>query len=95
MNTVLVQLPDGGTLALDIEAYRAALTRGRELVPSTPLAHTAVSDEVLDAAGMQERTNGPATWWLEAARRGDIPHIRAGKYVRFNVADAIAALTRR
>lgn len=95
MNTVIVPLANGRTLALDLEAFREALERGHELAPSESLAGTPTSDEVLDAQGMQERTGIPASWWLEAARRGDVPHIRAGKYRRFVVADALAALEKR
>ena len=95
MNTVLVPLPDGRTLALELEAYREALERGRELAPSESLAGTPTcNNEILDAQGMQERTGIPSSWWLEAARRGDVPHIRAGKYVRFDVAAALAVLER-
>ena len=95
MNTVVVPLPDGRVLALDLEAYREALTRGLEVVPPDAPTETAEADEILDAAGMERRTNVPASWWLGAARRGDVPHIRAGKYVRFNVATALAALEKR
>ena len=94
MNTVLVPLPDGQTLALELEAYREAITRGQQLNPADHKAVTTVTDEVLDANGMAQRTNVPASWWLEAARRGDVPSIKAGKYVRFNVATALAALER-
>lgn len=97
MNIVLIPLADGQSLALELEDYREALARGRELVPTEPQADSASPTEVLDAAGMEQRTGVPASWWLESARRKDnpVPHFRAGKYVRFNLADALAVLKKR
>lgn len=90
---VLVPLPDGRTLGLELEAYHAALKLGGSMSPAAgQQAAPTPADEVLDAAGMQERTGVPSTWWLEAARRGDVPHLRCGKYVRFRVATALTAL---
>lgn len=95
MNTVLVPLPDGRTLALELAEFIEAIARGEQIAPAGQPAGIEPGIEVLDAAGMEARTNVPATWWLEAARRGDVPHIRAGKYVRFDVAAALAVLKRR
>jgi hypothetical protein len=83
-------------LALSREHYEEALRRGRELMPpAAPLPETVEREEILDAAGMEERTGIPATWWLEQARRDAIPHIRAGKYVRFQLTAVLQALRSR
>jgi hypothetical protein len=47
---------------------------------------------LLDAEGMERATSIPASWFLEQARQGNLPHVRAGKYVRFRLADVLAAL---
>lgn len=39
---------------------------------------------LLDAAGAAELLNVPASWLLAEARADRIPHIRLGRYVRFD-----------
>lgn len=60
----------------------------RLLAPPSP---TAV-DTLLDADHLAQRTGVPATWWRDAARRGLVPHIRAGSYVRFSFDAVTVAL---
>jgi hypothetical protein len=38
---------------------------------------------------MEAETGIPASWFLEQARKGRIPHIRAGKYVRFKLGEVL------
>lgn len=45
---------------------------------------------LLDAKGAAELLNVPASWVLAEARANRIPHIRLGRYVRFD-ADELAA----
>lgn len=92
MNDVLI--PFGSEyLALSREQFEEARQRGQEIMPQAGRQDVATQhDEILDADGMEKRTGIPATWWLENARRGSIPHLRAGKYVRFVLTDAIAFL---
>lgn len=40
--------------------------------------------QLLDANEAAELLGVPATWLLAEARRARIPHIRLGRYVRFN-----------
>jgi len=42
---------------------------------------------LLDAKAAAELLNVPHTWLLAEARRDRIPHIRLGRYVRFNAND--------
>jgi excisionase family DNA binding protein len=51
---------------------------------------------LLDAKGAAELLNVPASWVLAEARAGRIPHVRLGRYVRFDVSELQAWwLTRR
>jgi hypothetical protein len=94
--TADVVIPFGNEfLALTREQFEEARRRGRELMPAATQPVTTVKrDEILDVEGMEQATGIPASWWAEQARRSAIPHIRAGKYVRFNLAVALASLTR-
>ncbi len=51
-----------------------------------------MSDRLLTAAELAERLNVPAGWPLEQARAGTIPHVRLGRYVRFQWDDIAAWL---
>jgi excisionase family DNA binding protein len=42
---------------------------------------------LLDAGQAGELLGVPASWLLAQARRGAIPHVRLGKYVRFDEPD--------
>jgi excisionase family DNA binding protein len=46
-----------------------------------------MSERLLDAAAVAERLGVPKSWVLESARSGAIPHVRLGRYVRFDLAD--------
>jgi len=49
-----------------------------------------VSDRLLTANELAERLGVPAKWPLAQARDGHIPHVRLGRYVRFDEADVHA-----
>jgi excisionase family DNA binding protein len=51
-----------------------------------------VSDRLLDAKAVAERLGVPESWVRESARSGAIPHVRLGRYVRFDLADVEAWL---
>jgi len=46
-----------------------------------------VNGRLLDAGQVADRLGVPKTWVLESARSGAIPHIRLGRYVRFDLDD--------
>jgi excisionase family DNA binding protein len=51
-----------------------------------------MSDRLLDAKAIAERLGVPETWVRESVRSGAIPHVRLGRYVRFDLADVEAWL---
>jgi excisionase family DNA binding protein len=48
-----------------------------------------VTDRLLTAEELAERLNVPSRWALEHARAGTIPHVRLGRYVRFDWGDVV------
>jgi hypothetical protein len=89
----LVLLPLGPELlAFTCEELETARKRARTLLPpAAPNAAVTAPEALLDADAMQSVTGVPATWWLEAARRDEVPALRFGKYVRFRLSDVLAA----
>lgn len=83
-------------LALDRDAFQAALAEGDRILPrpSKPegLIGGPVPSKLLTAEEMAERTGVPASWFLRAARACEIPFVRFEKYVRFEPAAVIAHL---
>ena len=92
--TDLVLVPFGNKcLALTRDQFREALELGRELVGPTatpPGANGDAPEHLLTAEGMEALTEVPATWFLEQARLGRVPHHRLGKYVRFKFDEVLA-----
>jgi glucose-6-phosphate 1-dehydrogenase len=87
-----VLIPFNGTLlALTTEQLNEALVRGQRYEGQltsyrVPQGH---QERIRDAEGMEAETGIPASWFLEQARKGRIPHIRAGKYVRFKLGEVL------
>ena len=46
-----------------------------------------MTDRLLDARQAGDLLGVPGSWLLTQARRGQVPHVRLGKYVRFDPAD--------
>jgi hypothetical protein len=79
-------------IALTAEALTEARAAGRALVGmpcASPAQPGSDSEPLLDAEGISARTGVPATWYLEKARRNEIPHFRFEKYVRFRLSEVL------
>ncbi len=86
-NLVLIALPTGDFLALSPEQFTEARTLGMQLAgPARQPANDQPQEApLLSAEQMEARTSVPASWFLEQARKNAIPHVRLGKYVRFEL----------
>jgi excisionase family DNA binding protein len=95
VDRVLIPIPGGRWLALDRDSFEAALAAGSEISP--PLAQpSAVSvPRLLTSEQLSAELNVPATWIEEAARRGELPAVRVGKYVRFALSEVLGSLNPR
>jgi hypothetical protein len=81
----------GQPLAFDEEVFEAARLRGLEMMPPASPGPGESGAGILDAGGMEAETGVPASWWLEAARQGTVPHLKLGKYIRFSLREALEA----
>jgi excisionase family DNA binding protein len=52
-----------------------------------------VTDRLLSAAEVAELFSVPTSWVREQTRSGDIPHLRLGRYVRYEREEVLAWLT--
>jgi hypothetical protein len=89
--TDLVLIPFGSrVVALDREAFNAALARGDELsaAPQEPVA--LAEQRLYTAQEMEGLTGVPASWWEQAARDSRVRHYRFGKYPRFRLDETAA-----
>lgn len=85
----------GQLLALAPDQFQEAIERGRQIMPTSPAPPSPESDRIVDAAGAAALTGVPATWFESQARCGAIPHLRFGKYLRFNVEEILKAAQAR
>jgi excisionase family DNA binding protein len=61
----------------------------------SPEGANRVNDRLLDAKEVAERLSVPVSWVREQTRLGAIPHIRLGRYVRFEWSEVEAWLERQ
>ena len=100
MAEVLVLLTHGSlSLALTEQELSQAVLRARSL----PVAREAagdvsgpepVAEPLLDAEGVEAATGVAASWWAGAARRGEVPHYRIGRWIRFRLSELLDAAPR-
>jgi hypothetical protein len=91
---VAVALPDGRWLALDREAFSAALAAGAEMMAAhapSPTAST-TGPLLVSAEEMARLTDTSPSWWDSAARELDCPCVFIGRVRRFKVADCLSWL---
>src|SRR5262245_32674808 len=84
----------GEPLALTREQLDEARTRARALLPAAETGAALPADQMVDAAKLAELVSLPQSWLEDQARRGRLPSLLLGKYRRFHVTEAIAALKR-
>lgn len=91
LHSELVLIPLGNrALGLTREEFAAALERGRDFTtPQQTHVDRGDSESLLTAEELQAKTGVPASWYLEQARTGAIPHVRLGKYRRFLLTEVV------
>lgn len=90
---VLIPLPGVGTLALDEEAYRAALALGERLSPGGRRDADADPNEpCLEAEELAKLLKVPVSWVEQAARENRIPSLQFGRWRRFKRTEVEAAI---
>jgi len=92
---IVVVLSDGRALALDGEAYWAALAEGSKLCTSSLPPGAATNEPLVDAGQLAALLNIPATWLEQAAREGRIPSLQFGRWRRFRRSDVELAVSVR
>jgi excisionase family DNA binding protein len=94
-NHVALPLPDGRWLMLETEIFNAALAAGADFMPQPASRDGTRATDLLTARQVAEQLSIPATKVEDAARRSEIPSIRIGRYVRFNLDDVLAVVNPR
>lgn len=59
-----------------------------------PVAHSSWPD-LIDANAMAAQLSIKPSWLLEQARQGKVPHVRLGKYVRFDAGAVVEWMRRK
>jgi hypothetical protein len=94
----LVLVPVGSDyLALTHDQFLAARALAQNLTHATAQPQPTTNDQepMLTAEQMQDKTGVPASWFLEQARQGQIPHYKFVKYPRFRMSELALYAARR
>jgi predicted DNA-binding transcriptional regulator AlpA len=93
----------GTLIALTADELEAHRRRANDLGFGQPLGSTAnaapaqpgMAERWLDSRELAALTGIGDTWWEGAAKRGEVPHLRAGKYLRFRLSEVSEILHSR
>jgi excisionase family DNA binding protein len=91
---VLIPLPGIGTLALEHDAYEAALALGASLARQATSSQSVAVDALLTAEQVATRLSLPQSWIEEATRQGRLPCHEFGRYKRYSLSEVIDAAKR-
>jgi excisionase family DNA binding protein len=89
---MLIPLPGIGTLALERDAYEAALALGASLTRQAP--QSVAVDALLTAEQVANRLSLPQSWIEEATRQGRLPCHKFGRYKRYSLSEVIETAKR-
>jgi len=96
-NFILIPLGNN-FLALTQDEFVKATKLGKKILEGenpNKSEENSSNEVLLDADEMSDKTGIPPSWFLEAARQEKIPHVKAGKYVRFRFGEVIKTLEAR
>ena len=82
----------GEPLALTQDQLEEARCRARELLPRSQEALAKPADQMVDAKTLAAMVSLPQSWIEDQARRRMLPSLSLGKYRRFHVGEAVAAI---
>ena len=85
-NCLLIIPTPIGSIAIPIETVLTARTRANTLLPSPVESRKRDFDSapLVSAEAIAKLFDVDSTWFLTRARENRIPHIRIGKYIRFD-----------
>lgn len=95
--TALVYIFETARLALTAEELAAGRSRYEALGAGANVApaQAPVAERWLTSRELAELTGVGDTWWEAMAARGEVPHIRAGKALRFRLSEVLDRLRSR
>jgi excisionase family DNA binding protein len=89
---IVIVLADGRLLALEAEAYRAALEEGEKLPGAPAVARDPPDEPLLDAGQLAAALGIPESWIEAKGREGVIPSLEFGRWRRFRRSEVEAAV---
>ena len=84
---IVVALPNGRWLALDLDSFEAALTAGANAVTAGVATPPADVEPLLDPEQAAALLGVTSRWLEDSARAEIIPHYKLGRFIRFRVSE--------